>query len=403
MTYIHDFDEPIDRLNTDSYKWDYEGENGKYIPLGVADTDFKAPQPIIDAIRQRVDLGVYAYGYLPQKRFSDAVCGWYRKRSQIELEPEAVRYSQGLMTGALWMLLDAYTRPGDKILVHTPGFSTFFAVIQGAGRFVECSDLILDHGRYKIDFDSLEQKTADPKVRILLVCNPSNPVGRVWTREELVRMYEICKKNNTLIISDEIHGDIVYAPHKHIPFFSLSEEVGNHVIVMGSPSKTFNLASFYSAYVVIKNKALRDQYDVVYDNYHSDYNYLGMEALIAAYNHCSCFVDQQNEYFKKNIELVKSFLGANMPEVTVIEPEATYLLWIDFRAWNLAPGKLMQLFQDAGVKLNDGAHYGTSGIGFVRMNVATRTAVLLKALECMKKAGENRPRQHKQRQLSDMK
>lgn len=393
MNFIHDFDEPINRINTDSYKWDYEGKSGKYIPLGVADTDFRSPQPIIDAVRSRVDFGVFAYGYLPQRRFSDAVCGWYKKRYGVNLNPEAVRHSQGLMTGALWMLLDAFTRPGDKVLIQPPVYNTFNVVIKGAGRFVETNDLILKDGRYEIDFDDLELKTSDPRVRILLVCNPANPVGRVWTKEELTRMYDICKKNNTLIISDEIHGDIVYAPHKHIPYFSLSEEIGENVIVMGSPSKTFNLACFYSAYVVIMNKSLRDQYNVVYDNYHFDYNYVGIEALIAAYNDCEYYVEQQNQYFKKNISIVRSFLERHMPEVKLIEPESTYLLWIDFRAWNLTPFELLNLFQDAGVKLNNGANYGNPGMGFIRLNVATQTEVLEKALDGMKKASEIRPKQ----------
>lgn len=386
---VHNFDEVVNRLHTDSYKWDCEGERGKYIPLGVADTDFKAPKEVIQAVRERVELGVYGYGDLPQKRFADAVCGWYKKRYDINLSPEAVRHSQGLMTGALWMLLNAFTRPGDKVLLQSPVYNTFGIVIQGAGRFVENNNLILKNGRYEIDFDDLDRKTSDPRVRILLVCNPANPVGRAWTKDELIRMYEICKKNNTLIISDEIHGDIVYAPHKHIPYFSLSEEIGDNVIVMSSPSKSFNLACFYSAYVVIKNRALRDQYMVVYEDYHFDYNYLGIEALITAYNKCEYYVNQQNEYFLKNIQMVRSFLAENMPEVKMIEPEATYLLWLDFRAWNMTSFELIQLFQDFGVKLNSGSNYGKSGNGFIRMNIATQSAVLKKALECMKKAADS--------------
>lgn len=390
MSKVHNFDEVVNRLHTDSYKWDCEGEQGKYIPLGVADTDFKAPKEVIQAVHDRADLGVYGYGDLPQKRFADAVCGWYKKRYNIDLSPDAVRHSQGLMTGALWMLLNAFTRPGDKVLLQSPVYNTFGIVIQGAGRFVENNNLILKNGRYEIDFEDLDRKTSDPRVRILLVCNPANPVGRAWTEDELIRMYEICKKNHTLIISDEIHGDIVYSPHKHIPYFSLSEEIGDNVIVMSSPSKSFNLACFYSAYVVIKNKALRDQYMVVYEDFHFDYNYLGIEALITAYNECEYYVDQQNEYFLKNIQMVRTFLAENMPEVKMIEPEATYLLWLDFRAWNMTSYELIQLFQDYGVKLNSGSNYGKSGNGFVRMNIATQSAVLQKALECMKKAAKHR-------------
>lgn len=390
MKMVHNFDEVINRVDTDSFKWDYEGENGKYIPLGVADTDFKAPQPVIDAVRAKAEFGVYAYGALPQKRFSEAISGWYSRRYGISVDTEDIRHSQGLMTGALWMLLNAYTRPGDTVLLQAPVYNTFSVVIKGAGRFAESNDLILKDGHYEIDFDDLDRKTSDPRVRILLVCNPHNPVGRVWTKEELTRMYEICRKNNTLIVSDEIHGDIVYGEHRHIPYFSISEEIRDHVIVMGSPSKTFNLACFYSAYVVIHNKALRDQYNVVYDNYHFDYNYLGIEALITSYNDCEYYVEQQNEYFLKNIRLVKDFVSKEMPDVQIIEPEGTYLLWMDFRAWNMEQNDLMNLFKNEGVKLNSGANYGKPGMGFIRLNVATQTAVLEKALALMKQANDKR-------------
>lgn len=387
---IHNFDEPINRIGTDSFKWDYEGEDGKYIPLGVADTDFKAPEEVIAAVRARTEFGVYAYGALPQARFAKSVSGWYKKRYGLDVDPEYIRHSQGLMTGALWMILNAYTRPGDTVLIQSPVYNTFSVVIKGAGRFVESSDLVLNDGHYEIDFEDLDKKTSDPHVRILLVCNPHNPVGRVWTREELTKIAEICKKNHTLIVSDEIHGDIVYGDHKHIPYFSLSDEIAENVVVMSSPSKTFNLACFYSAYVVIPNAALREQYEVIYENYHFDYNYLGIEALIAAYDQCEYYVEQQNEYFLKNIGIVKNFINENMPEVKVIEPESTYLLWIDFRAWNMEQDALIQLFKDAGVKLNSGTNYGACGKGFIRLNVATQTAVLEKGLACMKKANENR-------------
>lgn len=383
---IHDFDEPVDRIGTDSYKWDHEGEGGKYIPLGVADTDFRAPREAIQAVQKVVDFGVYGYGEYPRERFTEAVSGWYQKRYGLTVEKGWIRHSQGLMTGALWMILNAYTRPGDKILLQPPVYNTFGIVIQGAGRFVANNDLILEDGRYRIDFEDLERKTADPRVRILLVCNPHNPVGRVWTREELTRMAQICKKNDTLVVSDEIHGDIVYGDHVHTPYFSISQEVLDHVVVMGSPSKTFNLACMYSAYVLIPNKALRDQYDVVYEDYHFDYNYLGIEALIACYNECAYYVDQQNAYFQKNIQMVKDFIAETMPEVKVIEPEGTYLLWIDFRAWGMDQEALIQMFMDAGVRLNSGASYGAPGVGFVRLNVATQTAVLKKALERMGEA-----------------
>lgn len=386
---FHDFDEPINRIGTDSFKWDYEGENGKYIPLGVADTDFKAPEEAIAAVRKRTEFGVYAYGALPQERFVASICNWYKKRYGLTVDPETIRHSQGLMTGALWMILNAYTRPGDKVLIQAPVYHTFSIVIKGAGRFVESNDLVLEDGRYEMNFEDLGKKVADPRVRIMLICNPHNPVGRVWTKEELIKVAEICKKNNTILVGDEIHGDIVYGEHKHTPLFSLSDDLTDNIVVMGSPSKTFNLACFYSAYVVIKNKALRDQYNVVYDDFHFDYNYLGIEALMACYNECDYYVDQQNEYFWKNIGVVRDFLAENMPEVKMIEPEGTYLLWIDFSAWNMEQDDLMNAFAEAGVRLNSGTNYGECGKGYVRLNVATQTAVLKKGLECIKVARDS--------------
>lgn len=390
MKKFHNFDEKINRINTDSFKWDLEGESGKYIPLGVADTDFKSPQEVINKIKEIADFGVYAYGDLPKERFSKTIQNWYKKRYNIDLDPQTVRYSQGLMTGALWMLINAYTRPGDKILIQPPVYNTFNVVIKGQGRFIETNNLLLNGDKYEIDFEDLYEKTKDPRVRILLVCNPHNPVGRVWKREELEQMAEICKKNNTLIISDEIHGDIVYNGNKHIPFFSLSKEIRENVIVMGSPSKSFNLAGFYSAYVIIHNKALRQQYEVVYDNYHFDYNYFGIEALMTSYNDCEYYVDQQNEYFKSNIQYVTEFFKKNMPEVKIIPPEGTYLLWIDFSDWNLNQNDLNKFFINAGVKLNNGENYGVPGKGFMRMNIATQKSVLVEALEKIKIAYDNK-------------
>ena len=332
---------------------------------------------------------MYAYGALPQERFAASICNWYKKRYGLTVDPETIRHSQGLMTGALWMILNAYTRPGDKVLIQAPVYHTFSIVIKGAGRFVESNDLVLEDGRYEMNFEDLEKKVADPRVRIMLICIPHNPVGRVWTKEELIKVAEICKKNNTILVGDEIHGDIVYGEHKHTPLFSLSDDLTDNIVVMGSPSKTFNLACFYSAYVVIKNKALRDQYNVVYDDFHFDYNYLGIEALMACYNECDYYVDQQNEYFWKNIGVVRDFLAENMPEVKMIEPEGTYLLWIDFSAWNMEQDDLMNAFAEAGVRLNSGTNYGECGKGYVRLNVATQTAVLKKGLECIKVARDS--------------
>ena len=384
MSLIHNFDEPVNRIGSVCEKWDLEGEGGRLIPLGVADTDFKAPQPVIDTVMKKAEFGVYAYGAYPHERFTKCISNWYKKRYDFDLNPEAVCHAQGIMPGALWMLLLALTNEGDGVIIQEPVYHNFRIIPENMKRKVIKNDLLNVDGRYEIDWNDLEIKAQMPDAKVLLICNPHNPVGRVWTKEELTRICDICKRNNLLIISDEIHGDIVYGEHKHIPIFTISEEAKDFSVVMNSPSKTFNLAGFYSAFVILHNEEMRNAYKEVYRQFHFDYNFIGMEALITAYDECEYYVEQQNEYFAKNIAIVKDFVKEVIPEVRMTEPESTYLLWLDFRAWNLKQPELMELIKSWGVRLNDGSGYGESGNGFLRVNIATQTSVLKEALERMK-------------------
>ena len=384
MNLIHNFDEPVNRIGSVCEKWDLEGEGGKLIPLGVADTDFKAPQPVIDTVMRKAEFGVYAYGAYPQERFSRCISDWYKKRYNFELNPGTVCHAQGIMPGALWMILLALTKEGDGIIIQEPVYHNMRIITENMKRKAISNDLINCDGRYEIDWTDLEEKAKMPETKALLLCNPHNPVGRVWTKEELAKMCDICKRNNLFIISDEIHGDIVYGEHKHTPIFTVSEEAKDFTVVMNSPSKTFNLAGFYSAFVILHNEEMRKAYQEVYHQFHFDYNFIGMEALITAYNECEYYVDQQNQYFTKNIALVKQFVEEVMPEVKMTEPESTYLLWLDFRAWKLEQKELMDLFQSWGVRLNDGSRYGEAGKGFMRVNIATQTKNLEEALKRIK-------------------
>ncbi len=385
---IHNFDEPVNRIGSVCEKWDIEGEEGKLIPLGVADTDFKAPQPVIDVVKRKAEFGVYAYGALPQERFAESVSNWYKKRYDYILDTNTIFHSQGIMPGALWMLLLALTNENDVVIIQEPVYHNMRIITENMNRRAISNDLINNNGRFEIDWKDLEEKASMPEAKVLLLCNPHNPVGRVWTKEELAKMCEICKKNDMIIISDEIHGDIVYDDHTHVPIFTVSEDAKNIAVVMNSPSKTFNLAGFYSAFVIIHNEKMREAYSEVYKRFHFDYNFIGMEALITAYNECEYYVDQQNEYFEKNIDIVRTFVNKVMPEVKMTEPESTYLLWLDFRAWNLPQNQLMEKFKSWGVRLNDGSRYGDSGVGFLRMNIATQTEVLKQALERIKSGYE---------------
>lgn len=380
---VHDFDEPVDRLHTDSWKWDYEGADGAYISMAVADTDFRSPVEIVDKMVEMAQFGVYAYGYLPQERFAHSVCGWYAKRYGMTVDPSWVRYANSLMVGAggLRCILEAFTRPGEKVLLQKPVYSTFDSVIEGAGRFVASSDLVRTGDAYAIDFEDLDRKLSDPFVRIMLVCNPHNPMGTCWSADDLRRIYELCRKHDVLVVSDEIHGDLLYDGAVHTPFFSISEDAAQHVIVMGSPSKTFNLAGFYSAYVVIANEQLRERYQAVFDSYHSDFNFMGIEALICAYNDCEYYADQERDYVTENIHMVEAFFAEHMPEVHVFHPQAGYLVWLDFGAWGLPQDELMDFFLSCGVRLNSGEGYGAEGIGCVRLNAGCTHARLQQALD----------------------
>jgi cystathionine beta-lyase len=378
---IHNFDEMMNRTGTDSDKWDNEGKGGTLIPLGIADTDYKAPREVLDALRKKVDFGVFGYGYFPHARFTDAIKGWYSRHHKINISKNEISYAPGLMTGALWMFLDAYTNPGDKVVIQPPVYATFKRVIENFDRKAVDNPLLYQNGRYDIDFADLENKLKMPDVKILLVCNPANPIGRVWTKEEMIRIVDLCRENNVIIISDEIHSDMI---HKDLPFTSFLElcvEEDPNIVVMNSPSKTFNLASFFSAYVIVKNKKLKNVFDDIYVKYHFDYNYFGVEALITAYNQCDYYADALNEYLRNNIEFAIEFINQHLPKLKVQYPECSYLLWIDCKELGLDSEGVIQFFEDSGVRVNAGITYGKDSGQFVRVNIACTRSLLERALK----------------------
>ncbi|MBI0579920.1 PatB family C-S lyase [Neobacillus cucumis] len=381
---IHNFDETINRIGTDSDKWDNEGKCGQLIPLGIADTDYKAPHEVLESVREKVDFGVFGYGYFPHDRFNDAIKGWYGRHHKIDIRADDISYAPGLMTGALWMFLDAYTNPGDKVVIQPPVYATFKRVIENFNRVAVDNPLNYYNGSYQIDFEDLEAKLKLPDVKILLVCNPANPIGRVWAKVEMQRMYDLCRENNVMIISDEIHSDMI---HKSLPFHSfleICEEEDQNVVVMNSPSKTFNLASFFSAYVIIKNKNMKKAFDDIYTKYHFDYNYLGVEALITAYNKCDYYVNELNAYLRSNIDFSINYIHKHLPKLKVQDPDCSYLLWIDCEGLGLTGTELDEFFTDAGVRVNDGSSYGKDSGNFVRVNIACTRALLERALKQIK-------------------
>ncbi|MFJ8260833.1 MalY/PatB family protein [Rummeliibacillus sp. NPDC094406] len=382
---IHNFDETINRIGSDSDKWDNEGKGGTLIPLGIADTDYKAPREVLDAVKEKVDFGVFGYGYFPRDRFTDAIKGWYGHHHKIDIRKDEISYAPGLMTGALWMFLDAYTNPGDKVVIQPPVYATFKKVIENFNRKAIDNRLIYHKGDgYQIDFEDLEEKLKMPDVKILLVCNPANPIGRLWTIEEMKKMYDLCRVNNVMIISDEIHSDMIHKEFSFHSFLEICEEEDQHVVVMNSPSKTFNLASFFSAYVIIKNKNMKKAFDDIYAKYHFDYNYLGVEALITAYNECNYYVDELNAYLRGNIDFSIDYIHKYLPKLKVQYPDCSYLLWIDCEELGLNGTDLAEFFTEAGIRVNDGGSYGKESGNFVRVNIACTRSLLERALKQIK-------------------
>ena len=379
----YNFDEPVNRIGSNSYKWDTEGESGRLIPLSVADTDFHSPRQVIDTVRKKTDFGVYGYASFPKEEFQSAISGWYLRRYGISIDGSSICPAQGIMTSALWLLLLAQTSQDDAVIIQEPVYHNFRKVSEHMGRRVISSDLVLREGRYEIDWRDFEEKASKKDARAFILCNPHNPVGRVWTRGELGRLCEICRKNNVLIFSDEIHGDIIYSGYRHTPVISIPE-AGDFSVVMGGPGKSFNMSGFYSSFVIIYNREIREAYEKMYQQFHFDHNFMGTEALITAYNECADYVDIQNRYLEGNIQIVKTFLADNIPELRLIDPEGTYLLWLDCRDWKLEQKHLLKMFDSWGVRVNDGLIYGKCGYGFVRINVATQKAVLLEALNRIK-------------------
>ena len=374
---FHDFDEPINRIGTDSFKWDYEGENGKYIPLGVADTDFKAPEEAIAAVRKRTEFGVYAYGALPQERFAASICNWYKKRYGLTVDPETIRHSQGLMTGALWMILNAYTRPGDKVLIQAPVYHTFSIVIKGAGRFVESNDLVLEDGRYEMNFEDLEKKVADPRVRIMLICNPHNPVGRVWTEDEVRKIVELCKKYSVWLFSDEIHGDVVLYGHQYTSVARFAD-VYDHMLVYTAISKTFNMAGLHSSCTK------KIQEDTLRQAWLMSPNCMANSAIEACYTYGDEWVDEQNAYLTENAEFVISYLKEHAPQIKPVKPEGTYLMWLDCSGLSMTSEEMVKILaSEYKMAVGGGAGYQGNGEYFLRFNIGCPRETLEKGMEIL--------------------
>ncbi|MCF7794316.1 MAG: PatB family C-S lyase [Candidatus Cloacimonetes bacterium] len=384
----YDFDKMIDRKNTNCYKWDFTKEmfgTDDIIPLWVADTDFAAPEPVVDKLVERAKHGVYGYSFEPEEYFQVFI-DWLDKRFNWKIEKEWIINTTGIVP-AINFAIQAFTKPDDKILVQTPVYFPFFESIKKNDREVVNSQLKLVGNRYEIDFKDLENKLkAD--VKMMLFCSPHNPVGRVWTKSELEKVATLCLDNNVLLISDEIHSDLILSQYKHIPTASMNKKIADNIISMYAPSKTFNVAGLSTSTIVIPNKHIRYKFQKLLEKLGLHLiNVFGIEAFIAAYKDGEEWLEQLLKYIENNYHYVKSYLEENIPKISAIEMEGTYLMWLDCRKLNLSQNDLVGLFiNKAKVGLNDGKVFGAGGEGFMRLNIGCPRSLLEEALERIKNA-----------------
>jgi len=372
------FDEYVDRKGTDSIKWDAAAPD--VLPMWIADMDFKTAPAIQMALQKRVAHGVFGYTLTPD-RFFDAIIDWWKKRHDYTLQKDWVRPVTGVIP-ALSAIIRALTAVGDKVLVQPPVYNHFYVAVAHTDRQVVENELVFAGGRFHIDFGDLEVKAADPAVRLMLLCNPHNPAGRVWTAEELLRIGDICARHGVVVLSDEIHSDLVYPGRKHIPFTSLNGIDGLQSVTVSSPSKTFNLAGLQVGYLFTEHADLMTPIKEVLTVQEMELlSPFAIEALIAAYQGGEEWLEALLVYLNNNFTYLTDFCSKHLPQVSVVPLEATYLAWLDCRAIVKSSADFSKhLVDQEKVWLNHGTLYGDAGEGFLRINIACPRSLLQEGL-----------------------
>ena len=377
----YNFDELIERRGTNCVKWD-ESPSPEVIPLWVADMDFRVAPAIQKALQQRVKHGVFGYNIVPESYY-EAVISWFHRRHQWDIQRSWILYTTAVVP-AMSCVIKALTMPGEKVLILSPAYNCFFSSIKNNGCEVLESPLKAVGDTFEVDFDDFESKCADEKTTLFLLCNPHNPSGRVWTKEELQRMYDICKRHGVKVASDEIHCELVMPGHEFVPFGTITDDG----VVMNSPSKNFNTAGLQIANIICSHPSWRRRIDrAININEVCDVNPFGIVALQAAYNESEDWIDELNQYLWGNYQLLCDFIGENIPQWKVCRLEGTYLPWVDISAMGITSQELCdQLLAEAKVWINPGTMYGPqTGEGYVRFNIAIQRSRLLDALQRIKK------------------
>ena len=382
------FDEPTGREGTDCIKYDRREETfgvKDIIPMWVADMDFNTPDFVVESLQKRLEHQIYGYSFRSSEYFQSMI-SWIKTRHNWTVEKEWISFSPGIVPALNFCTL-AFTQAGDNIIVQPPVYFPFFSAAESHGRNLIYNRLTESEGKWEMDYDSLIAGI-DSKTKMIIISNPHNPVGRVWTPEELNNLADICLKNNILIISDEIHCDLVLPGFTHTPMASLSEKIAENTVTLIAPSKTFNLAGLSTSSVIIKNPVLRKSFNRIVDNLHvGNGNIFGNTASIAAYTKGHKWLDALLDYIDNNIEFVKDYCGKMIPEIIPVQPEATYMIWLDCRRFGMSGKDLQNFFvHKAGVGMNEGSTFGPGGEGFMRMNLGTTHQTVMKAMEQIEKA-----------------
>ena len=382
------FDEPAGREGTDCIKYDRREETfglKNIIPMWVADMDFKTPDFVVQSLQKRLEHEIYGYSYRPAEYFQ-SIIDWIKLRHNWTIEKDWICFSPGIVPALNFCTL-AFTQTGDEIIVQPPVYFPFFSAAESHGRNLKYNRFTESEGKWCMDFNSLINGI-NSKTKMIIISNPHNPIGRVWTPEELGSLADICVKHNILMISDEIHCDLVLPGFTHTPLASLSEKIAENTVTLIAPSKTFNLAGLSTSSVIISNPLLRKSFNRVVDNLHvGSGNIFGNTASVAAYSNGHKWLDALLDYIDHNIEFVKDYCREMIPEIIPVQPEATYMIWLDCRQFGMTGKELQSFFVNkAGIGMNEGSTFGPGGEGFMRMNVGTTHQTVMKALEQIEKA-----------------
>ncbi len=385
----YNFDEHINRKSTSSVKWDETVRvfgRGDVLPMWVADMDFRAPIEVTKAIIEKANHGIFGYTSISPS-VDEAVKSWFLNRHGWNLNNEWFTYISGVVP-ALSATIQAFSNPMDKVIVFSPVYYPFYDMISHNERTILTSPMNYKHGRYHMDLEHFEAQLLDGTVKMLLLCNPHNPGGTVWTREELRQLGEICVKHNVVVVADEIHADLIFKGHTYTPFASISEEIARQTVTCIAPTKTFNIAGLQAAIMVTSNHTLREKMEFFMKKQgHFTLNIFGITAMEAAYRHGEQWLKEVMDYIEENMDIAVSFIQKEIPEVNVVKPEGTYLLWIDCRKLGLKDEELTRLLLHKGkLALDSGKKFGKEADGFIRMNIACTRSTLNEGLERLKLA-----------------